>query len=483
MSKVRRVACLGWGGWAFCVVALAIPLAFIAYLLHGAGPSGMPHPVATLVTGTPAGPIGMQATTRAGTQALALPPTSTATARPLPPTPYPYPTFRFTAGNTVIVKYPSIPFPAPEFSYMNEWRRIDANTKYELRAYAGGEGVGGDPAQGLLVLVTTTLYSPLYLLDGPEVYRTPSKVGPVQIVWADYTRLLVVAANDTAFLFDIATRRWLWPPNAQPPDTQQPAYQTRMQPLLFPSLPPLTPAAAWLLPDPTYPPQPAPTLSLDEIGHPLGAGRIIQGCENPRAGQPFLRENCWYEELVDGTQIGLGAGFARPGYLWATETGLIIVDGCPGDYKDGAYTRDYGAGLYETPRQGPPRSPGATPGRRTYDSVRIVGAAGERIHLVSQDGTPFVFDLASCHWVVPAVPTATAPPPTFTPVTPSPTALPWYAGIPPGDERTYVLKMEHLASAVLTAVARTPLPTVPPTPVPLSPPPPPPTAASPQAGA
>jgi hypothetical protein len=104
-------------------------------------------------------------------------------------------------------------------------------------------------------------------------------------------------------------------------------------------------------------------------------------------------------------------------------------------------------------------------GRRTYnnnfDWVKIVDTEGERIHLVSGDGVEFTFDLTTCNWVVPPVPTATVLPPTLTPVPPSPTETPWYGGIPPGDELNYVLKMEQLSSSVLTAVALTPIPGTP----------------------
>src|SRR5437764_787621 len=83
---------------------------------------------------------------------------TTVTPQPLPPTPYPYPTYRSTEGYTVIVKWPSVALPASLFNYLNEWRRSGPYSKYELRAYAGGEGQdlsGGDPEQGALVLITT----------------------------------------------------------------------------------------------------------------------------------------------------------------------------------------------------------------------------------------------------------------------------------------------------------------------------------------
>jgi hypothetical protein len=151
---------------------------------------------------------------------------------------------------------------------------------------------------------------------------------------------------------------------------------------------------------------------------------------------------------------------------------LIVVDGCPGDYKNGAYTRFYNrVSYYEVPRNAlglptPTRNPY---GQSPYDSVQVAGADGERIRLVAQDGTQFVFDLATCHWGEPPIPTETIPPPTFTPVPPSPTELPWYSNIPPGDELNYVLKMEQLSSSVLTAVALTPVPGTP-TPTPSIPP-------------
>jgi hypothetical protein len=430
-----------------------------------------------------AGPNQVQPpSTSAATPTLHSPPQPTPT---LPPAPYPYPTWRATQGSTTIAKWPSISFPVTVFNYLNHWSRIrwvetkpvssveaKPATEYELRVYAGGEGQqvpGGDPEQGVLVVVTATLGNPgssLYLLGDPDVYRTPSKVGPVQIVWADYSRVLVVAADDTAFLFDVSTRRWLWPPNVKQPDNRdEQDYQARMKTLLIPYLPPPPPppttVADILRPDPTDVPSSAPPGAYDDIGQPSGAGRLIQGCESPAAGQPFLRRNCWYTELIDGTQIGLAAGYGRKEKGWAIETGLIIVDGCPGDYNNGAYSRYYNSGLYVTPRKVRPAPTVDAQGHRTFDWVKIVDTEGERIHLVSGDGVEFTFDLATCHWVEPPVPTATVPPPTLTPVPPSPTESPWYSSIPPGDERNYVLKMEQLSSSVLTAVALTPLPGTP----------------------
>ena len=237
--------------------------------------------------------------------------------------------------------------------------------------------------------------------------------------------------------------------------------KTELAPFLPPPLSPAS-ARAWLLPDPTNVPEPARTPGPGRPRRPSGAGTIVQPCGgSSTAGQPFFLVNCWGEELIDGTHIGLGAGSGRWGYSLSFGFGLIIVDGCPGDYKNGAYKRFYGrTAFYEIPT-----NVGSTPlptmdaqGRPPNYWLRIVDAEGERIHLVSQDGIPFVFDLATCHWVKPPVPTETAPPPTFTPVTPTATELPWYASIPPGEERDYVLKMEQLSSSVLTAVAMTPYP-------------------------
>ncbi len=237
--------------------------------------------------------------------------------------------------------------------------------------------------------------------------------------------------------------------------------KTELAPFLPPPLSPAS-ARAWLLPDPTNVPEPARTPGPGRPRRPSGAGTIVQPCGgSSTAGQPFFLVNCWGEELIDGTHIGLGAGSGRSGYSLSFGFGLIIVDGCPGDYKNGAYKRFYGrTAFYEIPT-----NVGSTPlptmdaqGRPPNYWLRIVDAEGERIHLVSQDGIPFVFDLATCHWVKPPVPTETAPPPTFTPVTPTATELPWYASIPPGEERDYVLKMEQLSSSVLTAVAMTPYP-------------------------
>jgi hypothetical protein len=442
---------------AVALAALAVTVAFGAFLQAGGGSR---RPVAALATLTPGLASPVTTTSMPVAQALTVTPLAISTHRPLPPTPHAYPTWRVTEGYTTIAKWPSIVFPSTLVNYMNDWRRMSIDPKYELRIYARGEGPdlpGGDPEQGVLVLVTSTWLSPLYLLDGPDVYRTPGKRGPVQIVWADYARLLVVSADDTPFMFDVSTRRWLWPPNAkQPVGQEDQAYRARMKALLAPFVPALPPGYGWPTPDPTDPPRPPQVLSPEDIGFPMGAGRIIRACENPTAGQPFLRWNCWYEELIDGTSVNLGAGYRRQGYGSDSEPGLIVVYGCPGQFMNGAYDRWYDvAGFYETPQD--------------HGVVKVVGAEGERVRIASLDGTQFVFDLAACRWVVPPVPTERAPLPTFTPVTPTPTEQPWYSRMLPGDDLEYVLKMERLASSVLTAVAMTPVPTVPTTSTPIPP--------------
>jgi hypothetical protein len=180
-----------------------------------------------------------------------------------------------------------------------------------------------------------------------------------------------------------------------------------------------------LTPDPLDVPRPQPTADLGGLG--VGAGRIYYDCESPIAGQLFFRRNCWYTELIDGTSIGVGAGSGRwPHSAGAFGFGLILVDGCPGDYENGAYTRYYDSvSYYELPRSamGLPTPTIYPRGLPPNEWAQVVGVDGERVHLVSQDGKEFVFDLATCHWVVPPIPTETAPPPTFTPTPPSPTEM------------------------------------------------------------
>jgi len=113
----------------------------------------------------------------------------------------------------------SSPFPSSIFRWENSWRSIVLTDSYHILAYAGAESLslpGRDPYLGLLILVTETLCCNEYTIQGPDVYRTPRKVGPVEIVWADQTRLLLASADDTVFLFDVPTRRWLWPPLSVP---------------------------------------------------------------------------------------------------------------------------------------------------------------------------------------------------------------------------------------------------------------------------
>ncbi len=127
-------------------------------------PNTIPNNVAQVV----ASPTRSQSSPTAATTDTPFIRPTTVPHHPLPPTPYPYPTYRSTEGYTSIGKWPAIAFSAPVFNYLNEWRRIGINDKYELRVYAGGEGQdlpGGDPEQGALVLMTTTWPSPLPLVS------------------------------------------------------------------------------------------------------------------------------------------------------------------------------------------------------------------------------------------------------------------------------------------------------------------------------
>jgi hypothetical protein len=182
--------------------------------------------------------------------------------------------------------------------------------------------------------------------------------------------------------------------------------------------------------------------------------------------------NSWYEQLID-KDVYVVAGSERWGYSNDPQQGLLHVNeisprggppmrlsGCPGDakgyyfgatgepgYGDLNYFGNHGGGFYETPgKHGP---------------IHIVGAMGEHIQLLSEDGTKFVFDVGTCHWLLPLVPT-TSPIPIYIPPTPH-----WYDNIETPDTRAYVEKMESTASAVNTAVALTPG-TLPPGPPPYS---------------
>lgn len=72
----------------------------------------------------------------------------------------------------------------------------------------GGKGYMGDGTQGALFISARTLSNDLISED---IYRTPTKAGPVTITDAVGERLTLEAADGTRFTFDVATRQWVNP--------------------------------------------------------------------------------------------------------------------------------------------------------------------------------------------------------------------------------------------------------------------------------
>jgi hypothetical protein len=433
------------------VVAISILCIVLAYLLSKADSGAEP------TTESPGNIAVMETTT---------PTLGIFISRPLPPTPQPYLLHHAISDRAAIDGWSIfVPFPYQVFQWQNFWFRDFPSANYRLTAYAGGESLsspGSDPYQGLLVLVTQTFccpeYSleqlPVYSLMDPEIYRTPLKTGPVQIVWADERKLLMVSADDTAYLFDVITRKWLWPPVSATPSTSgtinnaqydDQAFQTRMIPLFTPYLTPVPVGYGSPVPQVIVPPYIPPTAQTAKE-YQAGAGTMSDGYVET-AGDPLIGSNTWSETLID-RHVHVDAGYERDRYGGDLQQGVIWVSGCPGGGNgNGIYSGYFmGGGWYETPIK--------------VGGVRVVGATGEQVRLTSNDGTAFVFDVGSCYWRDPSMPTPTAPVPTIT-STLSPT--PWYDDIETPETKAYAIRMEQLAATVLVEVTLTPG-AIPPTP-------------------
>jgi len=92
----------------------------------------------------------------------------------------------------------------------NAWRGVI--NREIIQVEAGGEGSDGDESQGLLMVDNWNLRT-------EDIYRTPRRVGEVEIVAVDGTRFTLAAVSTewttatpgTTFVFDLATRQWVNP--------------------------------------------------------------------------------------------------------------------------------------------------------------------------------------------------------------------------------------------------------------------------------
>lgn len=99
------------------------------------------------------------------------------------------------------------PFPAMQYVIYNQWYGMLNGDRVQV--YAGGikdnPGISQDASQGVLIVLITTpdqIYS-------PEIYRTPTKAGPLRILEANGERLKLALPNTTVSFFDVPARQFV----------------------------------------------------------------------------------------------------------------------------------------------------------------------------------------------------------------------------------------------------------------------------------
>ncbi len=140
---------------------------------------------------------------------------------------------------------------------------------------------------------------------------------------------------------------------------------------------------------PTPQPPPSPWPQIARI--PAGAGTIIDA---PFPLKGLTSRNQWYE-VKDGKSITAYAG--AEGYAFDPSQGVVLVVVETLDFQPVPSA----GGTYRTPVKAGP--------------VRIVGAEGEVLTLVAEDGTKFLFDVASRRFLSPDTLLPLPAPPTPTP--------------------------------------------------------------------
>jgi hypothetical protein len=138
---------------------------------------------------------------------------------PPPPTPLPIDVqlggiARRAAGAGTIVESGQAPFPS-YYLFLNKWYEI-ANGKV-IQVFAGAQR--SDPLQGgkyldkpwpglVIVSVSAPDFKTFFPKEGGE-YRTPLRVGPVNVTDAVGERLVLVSDSGTTFYFDVPTRQFV----------------------------------------------------------------------------------------------------------------------------------------------------------------------------------------------------------------------------------------------------------------------------------
>lgn len=109
-------------------------------------------------------------------------------------TPEPWPSGIFASGQA--------PLPSGLYSMTNLWQGV-LNDEH-VQVYAGSKTT--DPSQGLVIVLTTSFD---LRRSASELFETPSKRGALHIMVVRGTRLYLVSADGTPFVFDISIRRFV----------------------------------------------------------------------------------------------------------------------------------------------------------------------------------------------------------------------------------------------------------------------------------
>jgi hypothetical protein len=112
-----------------------------------------------------------------------------------------------------------------------------------------------------------------------------------------------------------------------------------------------------------------------------GAGMIVENGQAPFPSSSYSFQNHWYEESVNSLTIYYAGALGKD-----PQQGVLVLEHMTPDF----HQRLAGNGTaYKTPSR--------------VGAVRIVGAQGEVLHLIAQDGSDLYFDAASRQFVNPAI--------------------------------------------------------------------------------
>lgn len=113
-----------------------------------------------------------------------------------------------TAGAGTIVESRLAPVPGVAFKAQNQW--FETKNGVVIAVYAGA-GTEQDENQGIVVVQSQAEHAGGVPAAVPadNMYRTPTKSGPVHITDADGERLTLLSTDGTKFVFDVASRTFL----------------------------------------------------------------------------------------------------------------------------------------------------------------------------------------------------------------------------------------------------------------------------------